>query len=737
MLQPAASLLNRYSFKTKFKVIGVAMAALIIIPLAHLTLQQMADIRFIGAELDGVAASKPLRQLLEKITNLRAAQNSNAADAAAQVAKAQKELDAAIKGMDDAVGDYSNLKLAEPWKTLKPTLQNLKTAKPNESAGSQLYNSALHKTAELFVTVADKSRLSFDSVLETNYLMNNSVNYLPTLVVNSVALSSPAGAQHAQAKKEAKAEAAAPAAEENAFGDAFGDAVPADAPAPAPEPAAAETPAPATTTTATASATVASTATASAATAVAATEPAAAPVAASPQATSIYQAISRIEDANTLLVASFDKIVTQNPSLKNVLQKSRREFNISIHEYIEDAHQLLENPAKLITASEADLHQTLYRLFDENHKQLEAQLELRHSDKISNLLWEWAFIGVVGTLLFLIFKTMSNAILKSMRKLSDGVRHMAEGNLLTVIDTGTQDEMQTVATALNHMASELRSMIAIAQTSSKTLYEQVEALHQSSQNMAEHSKDQTTAASSMASSIEELSVSIGQVSAHAQHSSEVSNQTRAISIESGEVIHRMAEEMSTISESVRTTATAIESLGEHSDKISSVVKVIKEVAAQTNLLALNAAIEAARAGEQGRGFAVVADEVRKLAERTTRSTIEISEIIESIQDATMNAILSMGSVVTRVNEGVELADSAGTAINKIKDQGEQTQSVVYDISVALQEQSATSKALAEVVQQIASGSQSNSQAAQATAATAESMYELAQQIQESVEHFKA
>lgn len=737
MLQPAASLLNRYSFKTKFKVIGVAMAALIVIPLAHLTLQQMADIRFIGAELDGVAASKPLRQLLEKITNLRTAQNnSSAADAATQVAKAQKELDAAIKGMDDAVGDYSNLKLAEPWKTLKITLQNLKTAKPSESAGSQLYNSALHKTAELFVTVADKSRLSFDSVLETNYLMNNSVNYLPTLVVNSVALSSPVGTQHAQAKKETKAEAAAPAAEENAFGDAFGDAVPADAPAPAPEPAVAETPAPAATTAATASAPVASTATASATTAVA-TEPAAAPVAASPQATSIYQAISRIEDANTLLVASFDKIVTQNPSLKSVLQKSRREFNISIHEYIEDAHQLLENPEKLITASEADLHQTLYRLFDENHKQLEAQLELRHSDKISNLLWEWCFIGVVGTLLFLIFKTMSDAILKSMRKLSDGVRHMAEGNLLTVIDTGTQDEMQTVAAALNHMASELRSMIAIAQTSSKTLYDQVEVLHQSSQSMAEHSKDQTTAASSMASSIEELSVSIGQVSAHAQHSSEVSNQTRAISIESGEVIHRMAEEMSTISESVRTTATAIESLGEHSDKISSVVKVIKEVAAQTNLLALNAAIEAARAGEQGRGFAVVADEVRKLAERTTRSTIEISEIIESIQDATMNAILSMGSVVTRVNEGVELADSAGTAINKIKDQGEQTQSVVYDISVALQEQSATSKALAEVVQQIASGSQSNSQAAQATAATAESMYELAQQIQESVEHFKA
>lgn len=736
MLQPAASLLNRYSFKTKFKVIGAAIAALLIIPVAHLTVQQVADIRFIGSELDGVAASKPLRQLLEKITNLRTAQNSSAADAAAQVAKAQKELDAAIKGMDDAVGDYSNFKLAEPWKTLKPTIQGLKTVKPNEGAGSQLYNTALRKTDELFVTVADRSKLSFDPVLVTNYLMNNSFNYLPTLVVNSVALSSPAGTQHAQAKKEAKKEAAAPAAEENAFGDAFGDAVPADAPAPAAEPAATPEPAATTTAATTASAPVASTATASAATAVAAA-PAAAPVAASPQATSIYQAISRIEDANANLAASFDKITAQNPDLKNALQKSRREFNISVNDYIENAHQLLENPGKSIAESEADLHQTLYRLFDENHKQLEEQLALRHSDKVSALLWELCFIAVVTVLLLLIFRTMNDAILKSMHKLSDGVRRMAEGNLLTVIETGTQDEMHTIANDLNHMASELRSMIAIAQTSSKTLYEQVEALHQSSQNMAEHSKDQTTAASSMASSIEELSVSIGQVSAHAQHSSEVSNQTRAISIESGEVIHRMAEEMSTISESVRTTATAIESLGEHSDKIASVVQVIKEVAAQTNLLALNAAIEAARAGEQGRGFAVVADEVRKLAERTTRSTIEISEIIESIQDATMNAILSMGSVVTRVNEGVELADSAGTAINKIKDQGEQTQSVVHDISVALQEQSATSKALAEVVQQIASGSQSNSQAAQSTAATAESMYELAQQIQESVEHFKA
>lgn len=730
MLQPAASLLNRYSFKTKFTIIGVAMAALIATPLIHLSSKQISAVTFISSELDGVDALNALRLVLEKTSSLRSAQlNTSATDAAAQVTKSQKELDTAIKTMDDAVAKQDRPKLNEGWKTLKPLLQQLKTAQPATSEGGGVYSSALQKTNTLFLEIADESQLTLDPVLDTYYLITNSTSLIPALVVNSIALSSPAGPQQAQAKKEAaKEETPSADAAADAFGDAFGDAAatPTEEPAPAaPEPAAEIATAPA------------SEATASAATAPVAEVAPAAPAAAAPGSATIHQALSRIEDANNNLVASFEKAIQFNPALKTPLQKARREFTISINEYMENARQLLDNPSKPLREYEVDLHQTAFKLFDANQKELQTQLEARHSAQVSSLVWQWLFTGIVGALLLLIFKTMNDSILKSMRKLSDGVNEMAAGNLLTVIDVGTRDEMQTVATALNRMASELRGMISVAQDSSKMLYAQVDVLHQSSQSMAENSRDQTDAANSMASSIEELSVSIGEVSAHAQHSYDVSDQTRIISVESGEVIHRMAQEMSTISESVRTTATAIESLGEHSDKISSVVQVIKEVAGQTNLLALNAAIEAARAGEQGRGFAVVADEVRKLAERTTLSTIQISEIIEAIQDATMNAILSMGSVVNRVNEGVELADSAGIAINKIKDQGEQTQSVVHDISVALMEQSSTSKALADVVQQIATGSQHNSEAAQATATTAQQMYELAQQIQSSVERFKA
>ncbi len=310
------------------------------------------------------------------------------------------------------------------------------------------------------------------------------------------------------------------------------------------------------------------------------------------------------------------------------------------------------------------------------------------------------------------------------------------GDFTRRVPVSAQDEVGQTAQAFNNLMAELQQALGKVLVSVGQVSGSAQTLSGSSQQVASSSTHQSEATSSMAAAVEEMTVSINHVSDSARQALEISQKTGQLSSQGGGIIHDTVREMNQIAETVRQTAQTIEELGQHSNQISSIVQVIKDVADQTNLLALNAAIEAARAGEQGRGFAVVADEVRKLAERTTKATEEITRMIATIQDSAQAAVSTMGEAVTQVGGGVALAQQAGDAINQIRDGAEQVVHVVNDISSALTEQSAASNDIAGQVETVAQMTEENSAAAAETASAASHLGDLANTMQAAVSRFK-
>ncbi|MBS4098008.1 MAG: methyl-accepting chemotaxis protein [Sulfuricella sp.] len=312
---------------------------------------------------------------------------------------------------------------------------------------------------------------------------------------------------------------------------------------------------------------------------------------------------------------------------------------------------------------------------------------------------------------------------------------IADFDLTVRVDTKPGDTTSLLA-AMKAMQSSLLHVILRVNDGVARLANEAAQLSASSARVAERSAQQHDATQSMAAAVEEISVGIEQITDNANETHASSRKSGDISETGLKVVDDATQEMAKIAEAVNHSTRHIESLGEHSDKISAIAGVIKEIADQTNLLALNAAIEAARAGEQGRGFAVVADEVRKLAERTSQSTQEITEMIVSIQSGTRSAVAGMADGNARAGEGVRMVALVKDVIVRIKDSAHHVIDEVSAITDSLREQSSAHSQIADSVARVAEKTEENNTEVNAIALAARELETLSSALSETVSRFK-
>ncbi len=339
---------------------------------------------------------------------------------------------------------------------------------------------------------------------------------------------------------------------------------------------------------------------------------------------------------------------------------------------------------------------------------------------------------VAGAIVLVTVRQISNQIAR-VQETTEQVKQTLD--LTRRIPVSGSDEMAQVATSVNSLLDEFQVVVRRMKDAGGHASHASGELSHSVAQLSTAVDQQNESTSSMAASVEEMAVSITHVADSSISAKTIAQESLANADQGGEVIEQTVREMVEMAQTVQGSSRSMEALSHRTDEIGNIVGVIKEIADQTNLLALNAAIEAARAGEQGRGFAVVADEVRKLAERTTSSTNEIAEVITAIQAETRDAVADMHRVVSQVAANAEGARQAGESIKLIREGSLRVVNVSTDIASALAEQSAASELIAKQVEVISSKSEENMAAMSEAGEASVEMKRLSSEMHEVVDRF--
>ncbi|REE85355.1 methyl-accepting chemotaxis protein [Paenibacillus taihuensis] len=317
---------------------------------------------------------------------------------------------------------------------------------------------------------------------------------------------------------------------------------------------------------------------------------------------------------------------------------------------------------------------------------------------------------------------ISDSMVRSIRSILEVATKAAKGDLRDKANAKSKDELGTLAAAFNDMMDNLRQLISQTLYSSQSVSAASQEISATTEEIAKGSTEQAESAQIISELVREMTIAVNDVATKASMVSDLSEKTKRGALSGGETIHASVQSMENLSSQMKLLET-------DSQKIGQIIEVIDDISEQTNLLALNAAIEAARAGEQGRGFAVVADEVRKLAERSSEATQQIAGIIKGMQHNTDQSLRAMELATTQTSKTGQTFDNIVRMVTETADQ-------VTEIAAASEEQAAQTEEVMRAVETIAAASEESAAAAEETASSSQTLAHLSEELNKNINFFK-
>ncbi len=452
--------------------------------------------------------------------------------------------------------------------------------------------------------------------------------------------------------------------------------------------------------------------------------------------------VQTIENANIAMSHGFDVVFESNDKMSNKLSSLRNDAITATKKFINiTRNELLQKESididsnKYFEKGSSAIKDNLF-LYDATLPQLEELLNSRIEAAQNAIIINDGISVALLLLTAFLFGGFYIGLMKSIRRIKDTVHSMAEGDLTVVVKLDAQDEMQLIAEDMNMMIERTNALVSQVISSANQVVISSDQSSVASENTRTGVEQQNVELELVATAMNEMSATVHDVAKNASNTAHSTRDADKAANDGRSVVNQTIDSINELANKMQQASEVIQTLEQDSESIGSVLDVIRGIAEQTNLLALNAAIEAARAGEQGRGFAVVADEVRTLAGRTQDSTQEIQTMIEKLQQGAQSAVKAMSEGLSQTEKTVQQAGQAGTTLEEITSAVDQVTMMNDQIASAAEEQSAVAEEINRNVVNVRDVAVNTAENATQTASTSESLKEVASQLQVLVSEFK-